>query len=133
MIYDFKIHRTYSFEVYPAAVLPTDYKNVTVLGILDWESAGLYIDVPSQHARCYGFLPEGMYPNDYKVFTFLKVRFQGGGTTAIAAEWVNSNTVSESNAKTAIVRIPNVSPDQAGAILNALAHNGYPKAEISFV
>lgn len=132
MATNLEVLRTYSFDVHTAPVTGNNFKNVTLLGIVDYETAGQYIDVVAQHRACYPFLPSGLV-DDYTLYRYLKIKTQSGAITCLAYEWVRADTIVESQAKTAIIKLANVSPDQQTAIRNALVLNGFPNPEIEFV
>ena len=132
MAISLEVLRTYSFDVYTAAVTGNNFKNVTLLGIVDWETAGTLIDVVAKHRACYPLLPAGLV-DDPTLYRYLKIKTPSGGITALAYEWIRADTIVESTAKTAIIKLANVSPDQQVAIRNALVQNGFANPEISFV
>ena len=51
MSYNFQIREIYSFDVYPTAVLGNGFKNVTVLAVMDQESANQLIDTTALHVE----------------------------------------------------------------------------------
>lgn len=62
-IYDVRIGQRVSFEVYPAAVLGNNFKDVRLEGIISARTAASYgMDIQALHANVYPTLPRVRFP-----------------------------------------------------------------------
>jgi hypothetical protein len=118
------IKKSYSFDVYPSAILGTDFKNVTVLAIMDMDSASQIIDTAAAHVSIYPYLPSGT-PNDPSKYTYIKIKTSSGITTVLAVEWIKENTVTDVTSTSATVKIGGINPEDISRIRNALVANGF--------
>lgn len=131
MSYNFQIGLTYSFEVYPSAILGTDFKNVKVLAILDKDSANQIISTQSMHVNVYPYLPAGT-PNSPAGYNYIKILTQSGATTCIGIPWIKESTISVVEFKRATAVIDGVTLEDGPKIAAALLKNGYPNVKINF-
>lgn len=131
MAYNFKLKTTYSFEVYPAPIIGTTFKNVTVLGIIDRDTAETIINVATHHPAIYPYLPEGTVnnPDDY---TYLKLRTENGDITVVAIEWIRENTIEELKSRHLVVDFPDFDPTKLSFLRELLAENNMPNYTLRF-
>lgn len=123
--------KTVSFTVYPTAVLGNNFKKVTLLGILDYESAGQYLDVAVTSIAVYPTLPAGTI-KDYTKYRFLKVRMADGTSKCVALEWIDKSTYQVHTGLTLIAEFPNVTASDADRIRAILAGNGITDVNMHF-
>lgn len=128
---DFVLRKVYNFSVYPVNLLGDIFQNVTVMGILDEETARAFIDTVGRHKQFYPQLPEGT-PNDWTAYNYLKLKLENGDTTVIGIPWIRQDTVVEVTAQQIKAVIPNVTVADIPKIRNALLSNGYT-AEVTLV
>lgn len=121
---DFKIRGVYSFDVYPASLLGTNFKNVTVLAVMDFETANKEIDARARHVNFYPHLPAGTI-NNPAGYDYIKIKTTAGNVTILGLAWINLDSVVEVENRTAIVTIKNVTATDVPRIKNALAQNGF--------
>lgn len=131
MSYDFKIGLTYTFEVYPNAILGTDFKNVKVLAILDKDSANQIISTQSMHVNVYPYLPSGT-PNNPGGYNYIKILTQSGAITCIGIPWIKDSTVTVVEFKRANVVIDGITLEDGPKIAAALLKNGFPNIKVNF-
>lgn len=120
----FNIGSKYSFEVYPAALLPSDYTNVTVLGTLSESLARKFIPTREMHANFYPYLPPST-PNDAAAYTYLHIQMQNGVETVIGLAWIKPDSVKSTSWSTIVATIQTSDPDAVNKIRNALVSNNF--------
>lgn len=127
---DFQLKRTYNFDVYPVALLGNIFKGVTVLAILDQESANQYVDTQALHVQVYPSLPVGT-PNRPRDYNFVKLRLANGAITVIGLPWIKDSTVVE--VTTSVIRavISGVAPSDLARVRSCLVQNGFNNIELS--
>lgn len=118
------IRSTYSFDVYPSSVLTTEFKNCTLLSVLDPTDAATQLDIMAIHAQVYPYLPKGL-PDDPMQFTYYKFRLPSGVNTIIADAWINHTTVKETTSTTISIEVANCVPQDIDKLRRVLESNGY--------
>jgi hypothetical protein len=126
---NFKLRGIYSFDVYPSALLGTTFSNVTVVGILDSESAAKEIPIQELHVQVYPTLPVGT-PNNPSGYDYLKIKTTTGETTILGMAWINEQSVQEVLLSTITAVIGGVSAIDLPRIRNCLIQNGYNNIQL---
>ena len=126
----FTLRKVYNFNLYPASLMGDDFKNVTVLSILDPDTANQMIDIHARHVQVYPYLPNGTV-NDPTGYNYLKVKTASGSITVIGIAWIEAESVEEVSAQTITVVIPSASVNDMAKVRNALVANGFNNLEIS--
>lgn len=122
---------TVSFSVYPAAALPSSYKNVKVLGIIDDTTArALGLSVQEKHVNVYPSLPAGT-PDDPTAYMYVRIQHPSGEFEILGLPWIRESTIVSMNFETLYAKISQVKPDDYENILALLAANGYDHVELS--
>lgn len=129
MSYPFEIRKVYNFEVYPATIIPGDYTKVTILGIIDPDSARQLADINSLHVNVYPYLPVGT-PDDASAYDYVKVKLNNGVTTVLGIPWINQTTVQEVSSIKIYVLIDDVTTSDLDRVRQALTMNGYNAIKI---
>lgn len=130
MAYPVEVGKVYDFSVYPSTVIPADYTNVTVLSILDADSARQIIDIDARHIAVYPYLPAGT-PDDCNAYYYLKVMLNNGIKTVLGITWIDISTIVErSNTKIYVV-IDNASTTDLERVRQCLATNGFTSIAVS--
>lgn len=119
----------YTFEVYPSVILGNDFKNVTVQGVLDAESANAVTNIYTRHSQIYPYLPAGTI-NDPESYTYLKIRTEAGVVMAIAVEWIVPATVTSKTEAPLTVYFQAFPPNKIPFLRQLLASNDLPAFEI---
>lgn len=130
---ELQLKQSYSFEVHPVALLGNNFKNATVLAIMDQETANQSIDTQALHVQVYPSVPAGSMPNNPAEYTYVKLRLANGGTTIIGRPWIKENTIVQQTSTTIRVTVPNVVPADVARIRNALVQNGFTVSDVSIV
>lgn len=90
---NFETKTTYSFTVYGAGLLGTDFSRATVLAIMDTNTARMIgHDVDATHALIRSSLPQNAVAN-LEDYTFLLVELPTKQKTVVAVEWIDQSTI----------------------------------------
>jgi hypothetical protein len=122
---------TVSFSVYPAAALPSSYKNVKVLAIIDDTTArALGHSVQEKHVNVYPSLPAGT-PDDPTAYMYVRIQHPSGEFEILGLPWIRESTIVSMNFDVLYAKISQVKPDDYEHILALLGANGYDHVELS--
>lgn len=128
-----EVQGTYSFSVYPVAVLGTDFKNVLVTSLLDADSAqAMGLDILAMHAQVAPSLPGTIQTKDPTKYTYVRIKTPAGLSQIIALEWINLDTIEAINLGTMTVVLNNISSSRQNKLKQVLAANNFPVASITF-
>lgn len=130
MSYPFQLKNVYNFDVYPSPILGNDFHNVTVLAILDYETALQTVDIPALHVSVYPHLPAGT-PDDPSQYDYVRIRTQNGNTTILGIPWINLDTVELRQSMSMTVIIEDVGSIDLERVRLALVQNGYNKIKLT--
>jgi hypothetical protein len=135
MSYNFLIGKTYSFAVYPTALLGNGFQNCKVLGVMDADSARRAgMDVEAQHARVYPTIPTSVgIPNDPNQYNYVQLMTAAGVRTILGIPWIDDSTVVEVTSQTITAVIGNVTPTDLTRIKQILANNNYNNVKLTIV
>lgn len=121
-----------TFTVYPSSILGSNYQNVKLLAILDYQTAMSYADVASMHANVFPLIPQAEQPlNDFTSYSYLKIEFSSGQIGIIGIPWiVGWNTVANCGLtqvtnSTITAVVSGVSAADIPVIQQLLVMNGY--------
>lgn len=132
MAYNFQNRKVYSFDVYPAAILGTGFKNVTVSAVIDYETALNYGDIDAQHVNVFSYLPAGT-PNRPQDFDYLLLRTSEGTLTVIGVPWIVEETIELVQALKMSVTIDGVGNADVDRVRACLTQNGYNNIAIALI
>lgn len=130
MTYPYQLGQVLSFDVFPASVLGNNFENATVLGLLDPSSANQIIDIVSNHAAVFPYLPAGV-PNDPTQYNYIKIRTQSGKITALGMPWINESTITATTNQVITAIISGVTTSDLQRVQNALISNGYNSISVT--
>lgn len=114
----------YTFEVYPSALLRSDFSNVEVLGVLSESMARKFSPTRENHANYFPYLPAGT-PNDPTAYNYISVRTQSGVEVILGIAWIKPESVRTAGWQTIVATIQTSKPDAINRIKNALASNDF--------
>lgn len=132
MAYNFEIGKVYTFTLHPTHVFDTSFKNVTLMGVLNYEMASKYIDIYPLHAQVYSSLPNGT-PNDPRSYSYILIKTSAGNTTVLGIPWINEGTIDLIESNTIQVLIGGVSAVDINRVKNCLIQNGYDQLDIKLI
>ena len=119
-----QINKTYTFNSLAPSILGTTFKNVTVIGIIDYQTATNYIVPDAMHANIYPHLPVGT-PSDPTKYTYYLIRSENGSKTVLAEPWIDADSIVVSSSEVIKITINNVSQSDVSKIRNTLTLMGY--------
>jgi len=128
-----EIGGTYSFSVYPVAVLGTNFKNVLVLSILSAATArALGEDIYARHALMSPSLPDTTQKKDPTKYKYVQIQLPSGVIQILALEWINPSTIESVNLGRHTIVIDNEASSSRQKLLECLAANGFKVTSIDF-
>lgn len=126
---NFKIRQVYDFDVYPSAIIGNNFKGVTILAIMDNETASKEVDTQAMHVQIFPMVP-GMV-NDPNGYDYVKIRTINGQTTILGVPWIKEDTVQLVESRTVTAVIANVSAVDVPRIRDALVQNGFNNVTVN--
>lgn len=122
--YPFQLKKTYSFDIYPSAILGADFNNCTVLDILSYTTASKFTNLAVKHPLIYPTLPQG-YANDPTEYTYLMVRTEAGDEVILANEWIRQDSITEVQSAVVHVKLTDFPVTDIPLLRTVLAENGF--------
>lgn len=119
-----QVNSKYSFDVYPSTIIGSDFKSVTVVGIVTPHIARTYVDLEALHVQVFPYLPAGT-PNSATGYDYAIIKTTSGKTTVIGLPWIKSDTIVLVESGTIYVEVGDVTSDDLEKISNALVANGF--------
>lgn len=133
MSINFQLRQVYDFDVYPSSLIGNNFKGVTILAIMDRQTANKEVDVQALHIQIFPLLPANSAPNDPDGYDYVKIKTQSGETTILGMPWIKADTVRLVESRTIMVKIGGVASADIIRVRDALAQNGFSNVEISIV
>ena len=124
------IGKTVGFQVYPSAILTDDFRDVKIVGVVNFEAANTYISTARLHTSVYPTLPDGT-PDDYRLYEYVLVRKQDGKLTAIGVPWIRESSIEVTGTIEIIVTIRDKGIDDIPRLRQILTQNGIGNITIS--
>jgi len=130
MSYAYQVGTVYSFSVYAANVLGTDFQNVTVEAILNADIAQrLGLDIQALQALIYPYVPS--MPTDPTQFNYIQVLTAAGNLTILGMPWIDETTITVVSGQTITAVIPNVTAADMSIVQAALSMQGYENIQLT--
>lgn len=130
MTYPVEVGKAYDFSVYPSTVIPNDYTNVTILGILDADSARQISDIDALHAAVYPYLPAGTI-DDANAYYYVKVALNNGVKTVLGITWINQTTITSRVTTRIHVLVEDAKTTDIERVRQCLLMNGFNSVTVS--
>lgn len=128
----FQTKKNYSFQVYPSGVLGTsNFQKVTVLAILDYESALQFADVQAMHENVLPFLPTGT-PDRPQDFDYLLIKTVVG-KTVVGVPWIVPESIELAESLKMEIVLEDVSTNDVIRVRECLSQNGYNNISIRLI
>jgi hypothetical protein len=128
-MYPFELKKVYNFDVYPTSILGNDFRSITILAILDYETALQTVDIPAIHTNVYPHLPSGI-PDDPSQYDYIRIRTASGNATILGIPWINLDTLELVQSQRITVKIEGVSGSDVERVRLALVQNGFNNLDI---
>lgn len=119
-----------SFQLYPSAILTDDFTDVKLIGLVNYEGAGLYISPAQKHATVYPTLPANT-PNDYRLYEYAIIRKQDGKVTAVGVPWIKEETLTISQTVELVITVRNKSIDDIPRLRQILTQNRFADIDVA--
>lgn len=132
MSYQFQLRKMYSFQVHASSVLGVgNFQKVTVLSVMDFDTAMQFADIPAMHENVFSFLPSGTpdRPEDYE-YLLIKT---AAGKTVIGVPWIDESTIEQVSSMKIQAVIDDVSTADIERIRACLTQNGYHNIDLKIV
>lgn len=129
LLYQLEIQGIYNFTMRAGAILGYTFKNATVKGILDFDSANVIEDVTPIHASVYSELPSGT-PKNARDLVYVKVVTSTGETRVWALNWIASQPELVTSSTLQVI-ISNAVISDIERLRQVLKTNGWNQIEIS--
>lgn len=118
-----------SFSTRAPGVLGSGYSRATVLSFLDSDDVTRYFDPRSMHQAVYPSLPVDT-PNDFRRYSYVKLRLENDTITAVGLPWINPSTVIIHEETVVDFRVSGVTAADITRLRNALVAAGASQIEI---
>jgi hypothetical protein len=122
------VGNAYDLALLGASTLGSGYRQATLVGILDYNSAISLGDVASTHASVLGSLAIGT-PSDPSKLLYLKFRTSTGDIVVLAQDWL-AGAPTDATVTSVVVTIDNVATSDIERIRNMLTANGFTSFSI---
>lgn len=124
-----EIGKTYNFDIYPTAILGSNFKNMKLLAILDADTTRLLnFDPNVMHIKVFPTLPPGSV-DDYLGYGYYKFRTETGQTVILGTPWVKDTSVVELSSSHLWVKVT-ATAEQVNAVRASLTSNGFQVTEV---
>lgn len=128
---DVQLGQRFSFEVYPAAVLGNNFRDVRMEAMLNARTAASFgVDIQALHANVYPTLPEGSTPNDALQYNYIRVQYQSGEYAVIGVPWIRPESIVISAGGKLVLTFMDKTQTDIDRIMLALSSNGYRPDDI---
>lgn len=112
-----------NFSLYNNTALTTEYSGCTVLGVLDYDTAKIFIDPTGLHQNIYPALPDGAL-DDPEAYSYFKLRLVSGEDAIIGLPWIREETLAVDGRGTLTVIIEDALPTDVEQVTRAIAAIG---------
>lgn len=115
------------------ATIPTNFDNVTVVALLDADTARTLIDPYSLHANVYPNLKDKGCPDDPERYNYIKVKLSNGSFTAVGVPWINDTTIEKLASETAQIKVQGINGNDLDRIVQQISAFGYTVIESKMI
>lgn len=115
--------RNVSFSTKPTTILPLEYTNVEVVGIVGYSMAISIEDVSAKYQQMIPFLPE--MSKDFSRADYVVIKHNSGQLEALALAWIEESTITTTSVTSKKVTLINVSSAADQKIAKMLRLNGF--------
>lgn len=116
------IGKSYSFEIYPAEVIGTQFNNVRYLGTVA-ASGVTYFDPRIKHVAVYPYLPAGT--GAWNTYLYHRFQLESGLHTYVGDAWIKANTIVSLENIKIVVTYLGLAPTEINRIKEMNLNNGY--------
>ncbi len=116
------IGSTVKFDTAAPAALGSNRQNVTVLAVLDLDTAMLLSDVRAKHAQVKNYISD--LPSSAGAYSYVKLRYGNGDVEVLGVPWIRHDTIEVIDARELFIRVRNATPSTENIIRQAFLQNG---------
>jgi hypothetical protein len=128
--YNFVLGSTYTFNTLAPAILGSNFENVILKAIMDYDTAMNFSNVALTNKTIYPLLPTGT-PSDPTQYQYYKFLTSIGTSIILASPWIDNTSVTLSSGIIIHVAVNNVGIPDIARIQNALSFMGYTNFQIT--
>jgi hypothetical protein len=124
------IGSTVKFDTAAPAVLGANRQNVTVVAVLDLDTAMLLGDVRAKHAQVKNFLTD--LPQSASAYNYVKLRYGNGDVEVLGIPWIKNDTIEVITDRKLVITINNIADSTENLVKQALLQNGISDFKIEY-
>jgi hypothetical protein len=113
---------TVRFNTLAPSILGANRNNVTVMAVLDMDTAALLSDVRSKHVQIRNYIQS--LPQSAGAYNYVKLRYGNGDTEILGVPWIDSSSIEVITSRQLSVLIRDVSETTEQLVRQALLQNG---------
>ena len=122
------IGKVIRFDTVAPGVLGAARDRVTVMGILDLDTAAIFSDVRAKHTQVRNYHPA--LPLSAGAYSYVKLKYSNGDVEYLGLPWIRTESIEVIGERTGIVTIPDFTPAVENIVRQALLQNGIEKFDI---
>lgn len=119
MTVSFELFKSYNFNTLAPTILATNYKNVKVLAIMNYDTALKYFVPATTSASVFPFLPVGTVSDPTK-YTYILFEGDENLKTPLALEWIDQSSITVVSYQTLTVTVTQAAAGDAVKIKQSL-------------
>jgi len=118
------------FDTAAPSVLGANRANVTVVAVLDLDTAMLLSDVRSKHAQVKNYLQS--LPQSAGSYSYVKLRYSHGDVEVLGVPWIKNDTIEVITNRKMVITIPSITDSTENLVKQALLQNGISDFKIEY-
>lgn len=118
------------FDTAAPSVLGANRANVTVVAVLDLDTAMLLSDVRSKHAQVKNYLQS--LPQSAGSYSYVKLRYSNGDVEVLGVPWIKNDTIEVITNRKMVITIPSITDSTENLVKQALLQNGISDFKIEY-
>lgn len=120
----FKLKAKYNFTVYAPALFSDTFRQVKVIGIIDYETAKTYQNIDLMQRQIYPLLPQNT-PDRVEDYTYILLETSSGIKSVIAYPWIIENSIQEITSMNLVATIYDSDDSDMGILRDFMNSMGY--------
>ena len=117
-----------SFDTKPTAILPMSYKNVEVVGMVNYAIAIGIEDVTAKYQQVIPYIPD--INKDFSKVEYVIIRHNSGELEVLALPWIAENTIQSTTIVNRVIKLFNIDSAADARIAKMLRLNGFTEFTI---
>ncbi|MCY1278092.1 hypothetical protein D9M68_20060 [compost metagenome] len=113
---------TVRFNTLAPGILGANRENVTVMAVLDMDTAALLADVRSKHVQVRNYIQS--LPQSAGSYSYVKIRYGNGETEILGVPWIDSDSIEVITSRQLSITVRDVSETTEQLVRQALLQNG---------